>query len=311
MSGRVRVLVTERIVDAGMAVLRHPQVEVVGPLASPAELEDAIRDVDGILVRTMRIPGDLIRSAPRLKVIAKHGVGTDNIDRGACEERGVTVTVTADANKETVAEFVLGLFIAVARRFVPADQAVRAGRFSDRDRLMGREWTGKTIGIVGYGRIGQALAPRLIGGLRARVLVYDPYWPEGAALPGPEASRVDSVEALLEGSDGVTVHVPLGPETYHLLNRERIARMRPESYLVNAARGGVVDRAALYEALVSGHLAGAALDVFEPEPPDPADPLLTLPNVLLTPHLAATTAEAMDRMARAAATSMLQVLGIR
>ncbi|MCL8207059.1 MAG: hydroxyacid dehydrogenase [Actinomycetia bacterium] len=309
MSGRVRVLVTERIVDAGMAVLRHPQVEVVGPLASPEELPDAIRDVDGLLVRTMRIPGDLIRSAPRLKVIAKHGVGTDNIDRQACEERGVKVTVTADANKETVAEFVLGLFIAVARHLVAADAAVRAGRFSDRDRLMGREWMGKTIGIVGYGRIGQALAPRLVGGLKARVLVYDPYWPAGAVLP-PEARRVDAVETLLEASDGVTVHVPLGPETYHLLNRERIARMRPQSYLVNAARGGVVDGAALYEALRSGHLAGAALDVFDPEPPRADDPLLSLPNVVLAPHLAATTAEAMERMARAAATSILQVLGV-
>lgn len=305
-----RVLITEPIAEAGMRVLDHSQIEVIGPLKNPEELSTAIEDVDAILVRTAVIGADAIRRAQRLKVIAKHGVGTDNIDRAACQDRGVLVTVTANANRETVAEYVVAAFLALGRNLVAAHTLMRNGHFANRDQVRGREWLNKTIGVVGYGRIGQSVTPRLMHGLRANILVYEPYWPEGATLPGPASTRVDSLEELLGRVDGLTLHVPLLPETRHLINRERLALMKRGSYLVNAARGPIVDQQALYEALTSGQLAAAALDVFDPEPPDPHDPLLALDNVLVTPHIAAGTAEAMDRMAASAAQSIREALGL-
>lgn len=303
---QVQVLVPQPIDPAGMTVLRHPAVTVVGPLAGENELHAAMRDVHAVLVRLWPLTGDAIRSARQLEIIAKHGVGTDNIDVAACRERGVTVSITETANRETVSEYVLGALITVARHWKAAEEALKAGDYEGRMRFYGTEWAGKTIGVVGYGRIGRSLTPRLVHGLHARVLIYDPYVPRDILMDHPQVEWALNLDELVRESDAITLHTPLTPETYRMFNAARLSHMKRGAFLINAARGPIVDPVALAEALTSRHLGGAAVDVFDPEPPDANNPLWQAPNVLLTPHIAASTHEAVKRMAVEAATAIMR-----
>jgi glyoxylate reductase len=239
-----------------------------------------------------RVDADLVAALPRLRHVASYGVGVNHLDLDACRARGILVTNTPGVVTEATADMAFGLVLAVARRIAESDRLVRRGGWTGIDPgwMLGTEVTGKTIGIVGFGRIGQAMARRAAG-FSMRVIYATP---RETLFDGAERVALD---ALLAESDIVSLHVPLTPATRNLVDRKRIQAMKPGAILVNTARGGVVDEAALAEALSSGHLGGAGLDVFADEPRVP-EALLRLENVVLTPHLGSGTRETRASMSR-------------
>jgi D-3-phosphoglycerate dehydrogenase len=303
----VKIVVTEPIHPAGMRILEQAG-EVVRPATlDPAGLRAVVSDADAVVVRITRFPAELIEAASRLKVIGRHGVGVDNVDLEACTRRGIPVVFTPEANAESVAENVLGCMITLAKRILPGDRALRAGQFAARNELFGMELAGKTIGIIGLGRIGRRVAQMCRAALDMHVIGLDPVIStDQAATLGIELAP--DLRSLLSRADIVTLHVPLTPSTRGLLGAEQLQWMKPGAYLINTARGGIVDEQALYEALTAGRLAGAALDVFAEEPPSTDHPLFRLDNVIVTPHMAAHTEEAMYRMATMVAEEIVAVL---
>jgi D-3-phosphoglycerate dehydrogenase len=301
-----RVLVTDALHAVGVEALRKQGlgVDVAGTLDEPALLA-RIGDYEGLIVRSAtRVTRAVLAAGGRLEVVGRAGAGVDTIDVDAATERGVVVMNTPGGNTTAVAEHTLALLLALARRVPAADASLKAGRW-DKSRLGGVELFGKTLGVVGLGRIGREVARRALG-FRMQVIGYDPYLPRDAA----ERLGVESVELedLLSRADVVSLHVPLTAETRHLLGAAELARMKPGVRLVNCARGGLVDEAALAAAIASGHVAGAALDVFEQEPPPPDHPLLRLPEVVVTPHLGAATDEAQTAVALAIAEQVADAL---
>lgn len=289
-----RVLITDRIADAGVALLRDAGFDVdVHTDVPPDALADLVGHHDGLIVRSgTRVTEDVLARPGRLRVIGRAGTGVDNIDLPAATARGIVVLNTPGGNAVAAAEQTVALLTSLARNVPQAHADLRAGRWT-RKAYVGIELTGKTLGIVGLGRIGREVARRAAG-LRMRVLGHDPLvTPEAAEDMGVVHRDLD---ALLAEADVVSLHVPLAPATRHLLDRDRIARMKPGARLINCARGGLVDERALVEALDSGHLAGAALDVFETEPP-PVDGVVGHPRAVVTPHLGASTVEAQERVA--------------
>ena len=303
----MRVLVAEPIASEGLERLRaqHEVDERLGLTAE--ELRTSIADYDALIVRSqVQVDEALIRAGARLVVIGRAGVGVDNVDLDAATRAGITVVNAPTGNTIAAAEHTLGLLFAVARRIAPADASVRAGEWR-RSAFTGLELRGRTLGIIGLGKIGQALAERARG-LEMPVLGVDPYvTPEQAALRG---IRLVELDELLASSDVVTLHVPLSRATRGLIGAKAIARMRPGAIVLNVARGGLVDEAAVAEALRDGRLGGAGFDVYEREPPT-GSPLLDAPNTVLTPHLGASTAEAQVLVAEEVAEQVLDVLAGR
>ncbi len=299
------ILLTHPIHAEAMALLHEAAELRVLAQADEATLLREIVDADALLVR-MPVSAEAIRAGRRLKVVARHGVGLDYIPVEVCTELGIPVTFTPDANTESVAEHTIGGMIALAHRFAPADRAVRNGNWSWRDGSIGIDLFGRTLGVIGLGRIGSRVSEIATRAFRMNVLGHDPHFAPGAATDG-SVTHV-GLEELLRQSDFITIHTPLTPQTRHMLDSARIGLMKRGSFLINAARGGLVDTAALAAALSSGHLAGAALDVLEDEPPLPDNPLLGLDNILITPHSAALTEEAMYRMGMTAAQDIMRVL---
>ena len=299
------VLLTHQIHADAMELLRGTAELRVLAQADEVGLLREIVEADALLVR-MPVSPAAIRAGKRLRIVARHGVGLDYIPVELCTELGIPVTFTPDANTESVAEHAIGAMVALAHRFAPADRAVRLGNWAWRDRLTGIDLFERTLGIIGLGRIGSRVAEIATQAFCMKVLGHDPHVAPGAAING-SVTLVD-LPKLLEQSDFVTIHTPLTPQTRHTLNTARIASMKRGSFLINAARGGLVDTAALAAALTSGHIAGAALDVLEDEPPLPDNPLLGLENVLITPHSAALTEEAMYRMGMTAAEDIARTL---
>lgn len=285
-----RVFVADNIAEAGVAYLREqPDLEVdFAPGLERAALEEHVREADALVVRSaVKVTADVLAKARRLKVIGRAGIGVDNIDVEAATERGVVVLNTPDANATTTAELAVAHLMSLSRHLPRADASVRAGEWK-RSAFVGTEVTGKTVGIIGYGTIGRIVANRCCG-LKMRVVAHDPFVTrEVFEQDGVEPLELDD---LLAQADYVTLHCPLTEKTRGLLDAERLARMKRGARLVNCARGGIVDEAALAEALACGHIAGAALDVFEREPPE-GSPVLAQPNAVFTPHLGASTAEA-------------------
>lgn len=257
---------------------------------SEEQLIPLVADVDAWVVRSAtQVTRRLVDAAPRLRWIARAGAGLDNIDVAAAKERGIAVLNVPGANSVAVAELVFALLLALFRQIPEADASLRRGAW-EKARFKGRELRGKTLGIVGLGRIGRAVAQRARA-FEMTVVGHDPLVADAdARAAGVEPLPLDD---LLVRADIVTLHVPATPQTRGMIGAAQLARMPRGAVLVNAARGGLVDEAALHAALVSGALGGAALDVFETEPPG-ASPLLTLPNVVATPHLGASTVEAQD-----------------
>jgi len=280
---------------AGLGVVRADPAHDLGALAEP--LSAAVAWVAG----TGPVTDRHLALAPNLRIVARYGVGVDSVDLTAAKKRGVLVTNTPGANVESVADHAVGLMIASLRQFATGDRAVRSG---SRPSLRGRELGALTVGLVGFGNIGRAVARRLIGGFGSRVLVYDPYLPAGRAHEAGAEPAADILD-LASSADVLSLHLPGGGGP--VVDAALLGRMKPGAVLVNTARGDLLDEAAVAHALVQGRLAAAAVDVLASEPSN-ASPLLDAPNVIATPHVAAQTTEAVDRMGMMAAGEVVRVL---
>ncbi len=302
---RPRILIADPLSPAGVKLLRErADVDERYPL-KPEELLAILPEYDALIVRSgVRVTADMIAAATRLKVIGRAGVGIDNIDVEAATQAGVIVVNAPTGNVVAAAEHAIALLLALARNIPQADASMRRGEW-DRRRFIGVEVQDKVLGILGLGRIGSLVASRAHG-LRMKVIAYDPYVSEEYAAN--LAVELVPLDRLLAESDFISLHMPLTDSTRGLLNREALARCKRGVRIVNCARGGIVDQDALLEALESGQVAGAALDVYEHEPLAPDDPLRTHPNVVLTPHIAGSTTEAQERVAVDVAEQVLAVL---
>jgi glyoxylate reductase len=310
MARKPRVLVTRRLPGPALERLA-PRVSLeVWPgtgAPSPEDLRVAAAEADAILcMLTDRIDASLLGACPRLRVISSCSVGLDHVDLPRATQRGIPVGHTPGVLAETTADLAFGLLLAAARRIVEADRFVRSGGWTWERRwepggFLGRDVHGATLGIVGLGAIGRAVAARA-GGFGMRVLGWS------RSRRPVEGVAAAELHALLEASEFVSVHLALTAETRGLLGREALARLPHGAILVNTARGGIVDERALAAALESGQLAGAALDVFEREPLDPASPLLRAPNLVLTPHIGSASVATRSRMAELAVDNLLAAL---
>ncbi len=285
----MRVLVSEHLAEEGLERLRETYQVDYRPEMTQEELLAAIGEYDALVVRSRtQVTREVIGAARKLRIVGRAGVGVNNIDLEAATARGIVVVNVPDGNTIAACEHTLALMLALARNVPAAAQSLAAGRW-ERQKFTGVELYGKTLGVVGFGRIGSEVARRALA-FGMRVVAYDPYAsPEQAEKLGV---RLAGLEEVLREADFLTIHAPLTPQTRNLIGARELALMKRGARLVNCARGGIVNEQALYEALRSGHLAGAALDVFEQEPPPPDHPLLGLPSVLATPHLGASTVEA-------------------
>lgn len=299
-----KILITESIHPAGAAQLVLGGHTVVFAERDMDVIRRELVDADAVLVRIVELPGALLSTAKKLRVVSKHGVGYDNIDLDYCRAHGIAVTVTPNANSISVAEHTAALLLALSKNLIPVADEYRTAGFSAKNHAPGMELSGKTLGLIGLGRIGTHVARICRDGLGMQVVGYDPYLraaPEGVTL-------TDELETLLRCADVVSLHCLLTDETRGLLDRQRLAMMKPGALLLNCARGPIVDEAALLDALQRGALGGAGLDVTDPEPLAPDSPLFRMPNVIVTPHYAPTTREAAERVSRIAAENILAVL---
>ncbi len=299
-----RVLVCDPIHDDGVKILKEAGYIVdLRTSITASELAEAIGDFDAIVVRSRtKVTEQILEAGKRLKAVARAGVGLDNIDLNAAKRLGIIVVNSPEAPSNAVAELVLGLMLSLARRIPEADFSMKKGEWIKK-RLTGIELKGRTLGIIGFGRIGYQLAKKA-GALEMRVLTYARTM---EFVEEAEAVTVDLYE-LLGSSDFVTVHVPLLPQTKHMIGTEEISAMKDGAYLINVARGGVIDEEALRKALVSGKLAGAALDVYKEEPPQDLS-LTGLQNVVSLPHIGAATVEAQRANSTVVAEKLINILG--
>jgi D-3-phosphoglycerate dehydrogenase len=285
-----KVFVADKLAAEGIAALEtYAELEIdFTPGLSPADAIQHARDADAIIVRSAtKIRGELLEACEKLRVVGRAGIGVDNIDIPSATERGIVVLNTPDANATTTAELAIAHMFSLSRHVPDADRSVRAGEWTPA-KFLGAELTGKTVGIVGFGTIGRLVAERCRG-LKMTVIGHDPFVTGGTfSEHGVEVSELD---ALLETADYVTLHCPVTDDTRGLLDVRRLGLMKADAFLINCARGGLVDESALAEAVAAGRLGGAALDVFEHEPPGDS-PLFGVPNVYFTPHLGASTFEA-------------------
>lgn len=289
-----KVLISDKLSAAAVAIFERRGIEaVVKPGLTPPELRAIIGEYDGLAIRSAtKVTRELLDAATNLKVIGRAGIGIDNVDVKSATARGVAVMNTPNGNAITTAEHAIGLMFAIARELPEASASTKAGKW-EKNRFMGVELTNKTLGLIGAGNIGSIVADRAVG-LKMRVIAYDPFLTEARATTlGVEKVELD---VLLGRADFITLHTPLTEHTRNILSRENLAKTKKGVRIVNCARGGLIDEAALYDALKSGHVAGAALDVFETEPATES-PLFALPNVVCTPHLGAATSEAQENVA--------------
>ena len=295
-----RVLITDGLHAAGMQILKDaPEIEpVVMPDLTPEQLREELQNVDGVIIRSKsKLRAEILEGQKRLKVIVRAGVGTDNIDSVAATQAGILVMNTPTGNTTSTAEHAFTMMLALSRYIAPANASLRAGEW-DRKSYQGSQLSGKTLAIVGLGRIGLAVASRAKA-FEMRVVGYDPFFSaEKAAEHGIE--YFDSVDDMLQGCDYITVHTPLIDATRGIINADRMKLMNKGARIINCARGGIVDESDLADAIESGHIAGAALDVFTKEPPVDRR-LIDMPQVLTTPHLGASTDEAQEMVAVEAA----------
>jgi D-3-phosphoglycerate dehydrogenase len=300
-----RVLISDKLSPAAVAIFRERGIETdFKPGLAPADLRKIIGEYDGLAVRSAtKVTRELLEAAPRLKVVGRAGIGVDNVDIGSASARGVVVMNTPFGNAITTAEHAIAMMFALARQLPDASASTKAGKW-EKNRFMGVELSGKILGLVGCGNIGSIVANRACG-LHMKVIAFDPFLSEKRAIElGVEKVELD---ALISRADIITIHAPYTEQTKNILSRERLFAMKKGARLINCARGGLVDEAALHDALKSGHLAGAALDVFETEPATES-PLFALENVVCTPHLGAATTEAQENVALQIAEQMSDFL---
>jgi D-3-phosphoglycerate dehydrogenase len=302
-----RILVADKLASEALEMLGKSETTKVDVRLGlgPQDLARVIGEYDGIIIRSMvQLTAETLANPGKLRAIARAGVGVDNVDLDAATQSGILVMNTPDANTLSTAEHAIALMMALLRRIVQADSHLRGGNW-DRSLFVGSQLTGKTLGIVGVGRVGQAVAARSLG-LEMKVLGFDPFHVGPTLLEG-RVRMVERLDDLLDQADIVSLHTPKTEETEGLIGSVALSRMKDSAVLINCARGGLVDEGALHEALTSGQIAGAAIDVFAREPPLDT-PLLTLPNVVVTPHLGASTVEAQRAVSVDAVRAMLDYL---
>lgn len=302
-----KVLIPQDVAEEGKQYLRERGYEIkMGSGISEDILKSEVQDCSAILVRTAQLSAAVLKAGPELKAIGRHGVGYDNIDVATATELGIYVTYAPQANAQTVAEYTLGMIIALAHNFVRSDRATRAGDWEIRNRVPGIDLEGKTLGIVGYGKIGSRVARKAIAALDMKVLAYDPFV---AADQMPDGARLTTDwETVFKESDFISLHLPSNEKTKGIVGKNEFSLMKQSAFLINAARGDILNEKELVEALKQGRIAGAGLDVFEKEPPDHTNELFSLENVVVTPHNAALTTECMRRMALHAAMGIDDVM---
>ncbi len=303
----MKVLVADDLSAEGVALLRQGKglsVDVKVGL-KPAELKAIIGEYDAIAVRSAtKVTAEIIEAGKNLKVIGRAGVGVDNVDLEAANKRGVVVMNTPGGNTITVAELTVAMMMALSRHIPQATASIKAGKW-EKKKFQGREMFNKTLGVIGIGNIGSVVVDRCLG-MKMKVIAYDPFIaPEAAKAMGCELVTLDEVYSR---ADYISVHVPLTEQTRNLVGAAALAKMKKGAFLINCARGGIVDEEALQQALASGHLGGAALDVFATEPVNPEHPLLKQENLICTPHLGASTEEAQQNVALALADQMVDFL---
>jgi (S)-sulfolactate dehydrogenase len=306
-----KILVSEYLPDEHLGLLRAHHDVVYDPdlCTDRSRLLDELVGVEALFTRNRtRVDEELIAASPDLRVIGRLGVGLDNIDMVGCERAGVQVIHAAGENAVSVAEFVIGAMFVVVRGVYGMTPSMIAGEWPRQGHAFGHELLGKTMGLVGYGSIARHVSTRAAG-LGMEVIAHDPFVPDDDLAWGTVRS-VDMV-TLLASADVISLHVPLDEGTRNLIDAPALGRMKPTAVLINTSRGGIVDENALAEALLEGRLGGAALDVFAFEPlgPEPAAVFATVPNLLLTPHVAGNTRESVDRVARSIVEKVLSVLG--
>lgn len=291
---QLRVLVADEMAADAVQIMSNAGLKVdVNTGRTPEQLKEIIGQYHGLAVRSAsKVTAAILESANHLKIVGRAGVGVDNIDVNAATQKGVLVINTPAGNGIAAGELALGYIFALARKLPQSTASMKAGQW-DKKSFMGVEITGKTLGVVGFGNIGRMVGERAVG-LKMKVLAYDPH--TAATSAPPAGTEFVSLEDLITRSDFITLHMPLTPQTKGLFGRENLLKMKKNAYLINCARGGIVDEQALYEVMKDGHLAGAALDVFEQEPCGPL-PVLQLPNVLSSPHTGASTKEAQVKVA--------------
>ncbi len=304
----MKILVADKLSKVGIDWLKEQddvEVDVKAGLA-PAELAKIIGEYDGMIIRSgAKVTAEVLEKPGKLRGIARAGVGVDNVDVPVATARGIIVMNTPGGNTLSTAELTLALMMALSRKISPANASLQAGEWN-RKAYQGTQLAGKTLGIVGMGRIGRAVAKRA-DALEMRVLAYDPFF---AARPDEAVEMVKGLDELCKRADYITVHVPKGPETLGMIGAEQLAAMKPTVRLINAARGGIIDPDALLEAINDGRVAGAALDVYLSEPPESEaeKALVRHPNVLAVPHLGASTEEAQEQVALDAAQQLVEAL---
>jgi D-3-phosphoglycerate dehydrogenase len=301
-----KVIVTELIDKQGLDILKSGVEVVYLPQLPGRTLADEIGGAHAVAVRVAKIDRDLLEQAGNLMVIAKHGVGYDNIDIEAATQKRIVVANTPEANAESVAEHNLGLMLSLAKKISAADRMLREDRLGLREDYIGTELKDKKLGLIGMGRIGSELAHKCKLAFNMDIIGYDPYvQKEKAEQLG--YTKVEKLDDVLTEADYIVICVPLTEETANLIGSRELDLMKTNAFLINSSRGGIVDEAALYDHLANGKLAGAAMDVFSQEPPPADHPLLSLDNFIATPHIAGMTAEAMRRMAITVAEEILRV----
>jgi D-3-phosphoglycerate dehydrogenase len=302
-----RVFISDKLEAPGLDLLRQAGLDLDNrPGLSDSALQEALQAADAVIVRSgTRLTADLLANPGKLRAVVRAGVGVDNIDVAAATRRGIVVMNTPGGNTVSTAEHTITLLLALARHIPAADASTRSGKW-ERTRFIGTQLAGKTLGVVGLGRIGREVARRAAG-LDMKVVGFDPFLaPERAAQLGIES--VSGLGELLPRCDFLTVHTPLTDETRDLIGAPELAALKKGARVLNCARGGIINEEALAAALRSGHVVGAALDVFVQEPPGPDHPLLQAPNVVVTPHLGASTVEAQTSVALEAAQLLVDYL---
>ncbi len=301
----MKVLIADQINEKGIDELKDIAEVVVQTDITPEELVESIADFDGIVVRSRtKVTKEVIEASRSLKIIARAGVGVDNVDVEAATEKGIMVVNAPESTSITVAEHTMGVILSLARKISIADRSVKDGKW-EKGKFMGSELSGKTLGVIGMGRIGSQVATRCKA-FNMDILVNDPYITEDAA--SKLGATIVEREELFKNADVITIHVPLTPETRHSISQREFDLMKDNAFIINCARGGIINEYDLYEALKAGEIGGAGLDVFENEPPVNS-PLLTMDNLVATPHIGASTREAQRDAAIIVAKEIKKVLG--
>ncbi|MDB5583215.1 MAG: 3-phosphoglycerate dehydrogenase [Bradyrhizobium sp.] len=311
-TNKKKIFITESFSQAGRTLLQErDDLDLVEfpNMISAGDFEAKLREhapVHGVALGATRFGEPELEASGDMKVVTRIGVGFDAVDVPALSRRKVPLMVAGTANSPSVAEQALFMMLTLAKRAVEMHSIVKDGKWASRLGMLPYDLYGKTVLIIGFGRIGTRTAKRCLA-MEMNVLIYDPY-KSAAEIKAAGCEQVADLDAALPRADFVSIHCPKNPETVGMFNAARLQRMKPTAYLINTARGGIIDEPALYDALSSGRLAGAGLDVFEQEPPPSGHSLFALPNVIMAPHVAGVTREAVDRMSEQTARNILSAL---